>query len=159
MKHTTSRGFTLIELLVVIAIIGILSAVVLTSLNSARVKGRDAKRVADIKQLQLALQFYFDKYQTYPASLSALVTDNMIPVLPADPAPLSGTPTNYFYGTLTGGASYHLGANLEEWSHPALRSDRDLASTVINGADGSSSSPSDCGGGSTSGRACYDVVP
>ena len=52
-----SRGFTLIELLVVIAIIGILSSVVLASLNSARAKGRDSRRVSDLKQManQVAL--------------------------------------------------------------------------------------------------------
>src|SRR3989338_9061062 len=46
-----SKGFTLIELLVVIAIIGILSSVVLASLNSARAKGRDSRRVSDLKQV------------------------------------------------------------------------------------------------------------
>ena len=62
-----SKGFTLIELLVVIAIIGILSSVVLASLNSARQKSRDAKRVADMKQLQLALELYYDaNSSTYP---------------------------------------------------------------------------------------------
>ncbi len=55
-----SRGFTLIELLVVIAIIGMLSSVVLASLNSARGKARDARRVADVKQMMLALELYRD---------------------------------------------------------------------------------------------------
>jgi prepilin-type N-terminal cleavage/methylation domain-containing protein len=63
-----NKGFTLIELLVVIAIIGILSSVVLASLNSARSKSRDAKRMSDVKQIQLALELYYDQNGSYPTS-------------------------------------------------------------------------------------------
>ena len=52
------KGFTLIELLVVIAIIGILSSVVLVSLNTARAKARDVKSLSDMHQMQIALEFY-----------------------------------------------------------------------------------------------------
>ena len=61
-----NKGFTLIELLVVIAIIGILSSVVLASLNSARGKARDSKRKADLDQIAMAMQFYYDDYGYYP---------------------------------------------------------------------------------------------
>ena len=52
------RGFTLIELLVVIAIIGVLSSVVLASLNTARTRANDAQRFANLKQVQTALELY-----------------------------------------------------------------------------------------------------
>ena len=56
MKKTNQKGFTLIELLVVIAIIGLLSTMAVVSLNSARQKARDAKRVSDVKQISTVLQ-------------------------------------------------------------------------------------------------------
>lgn len=60
-----NRGFTLIELLVVIAIISILSSVVLASLNGARARARDAKRMTELHQIQLALEHYHLEHQTY----------------------------------------------------------------------------------------------
>src|SRR3989344_3892996 len=64
-KLCKSKGFTLIELLVVVAIIGLLSSVVLASLNSARAKGRDAKRMSDLHNISVALELYYDKFGTY----------------------------------------------------------------------------------------------
>ncbi len=61
-----SRGFTLIELLVVIAIIGILSSIVMVSLNGARAKGRDARRLADLKSFEFALNLYYEANEHYP---------------------------------------------------------------------------------------------
>jgi len=60
------KGFTLIELLVVIAIIGLLSSMAVVSLNDARKKARDAKRVSDMKQVQLALELYYNDLDKYP---------------------------------------------------------------------------------------------
>jgi prepilin-type N-terminal cleavage/methylation domain-containing protein len=54
------RGFTLIELLVVIAIIGILSAVVLASLNTARNKGADAAIKSNINNARAQAELYYD---------------------------------------------------------------------------------------------------
>ena len=63
-----NAGFTLIELLVVISIIGILSTLAVVSLNNARVKARDAKRVSDIKQVQTALELFLSDRDGYPAA-------------------------------------------------------------------------------------------
>ena len=72
MKNTSkkSKGFTLIELLVVIAIIGILTAIVTTNFTSARAKSRDAKRISDLAQIQLALELFFDRCNGYPITIA-----------------------------------------------------------------------------------------
>ena len=61
-----NRGFTLIELLVVIAIIGLLASVALASLNSARMKARDARKQADFKNIQTALYMFYDQFGRMP---------------------------------------------------------------------------------------------
>ncbi len=59
MKNT-QKGFTLIELLVVIAIIGILSSIVIASLNSARTKGAVSAAKSGAAQLRTQSEVYYD---------------------------------------------------------------------------------------------------
>ena len=59
-------GFTLIELLVVVAIVGILSSVVLMSLNTAREKARDTQRVVNVNQITNAVALYQNDNEGIP---------------------------------------------------------------------------------------------
>ena len=118
-RRKGQKGFTLIELLVVIAIIGILATIVLVSLNTARSKARDVRRVSDLRQLALALEMYYDDNDAYidsaglcvtvnEANLGGLTTDYM-GVVPDDPS--SGQ--DYKYGADTTEQNYILMATTE----------------------------------------------
>jgi prepilin-type N-terminal cleavage/methylation domain-containing protein len=179
-------GFTLIELLVVIAIIGILSAVVITNLTSVRAKGRDGKRISDIKQLQLALETFAERCGgMYPVATSsgaspyagagALYTTStnancvttflgdFISIIPRDPV----TGVSYFYTPIGSNANmcyaYHLGTSIE--GNPnELSNDADAAAVATTNTCGSGitdftgSEAAGTGCYAESGRKCYDFL-
>lgn len=174
-----SSGFTLIELLVVIAIIGMLASTVLVSLGTARSKGRDAKRIADIKNIELAIQLYADSYKgAVPPSISDLVTANLLAQEPKDP----NTGSSYKYYSYKkvdnqkykiikkDGAQdsvdkekclkYHLGAELEN-SNPVLQSRaafNDTDTTTCGGAAFNGSVENKGCDGTTANLYCFDLT-
>ena len=111
------KGFTLIELLVVIAIIGLLSTLAVVALNNARQKSRDAKRVSDIKQIQTALELYYNDANAYPTDLTfgtgsiAYSGTTYMSIVPENPSPQNDgdCPTSDYDFTQDGsGSSYHI---------------------------------------------------
>jgi len=130
------KGFTLIELLVVIAIIGLLASIVLVSLNSARAKARDVRRIADLRQMQLALEMYYDTNGSYPnrhAYTSSVncgsswcnLESDLSPYmsnLPRDPLGLQDTYRYYYDGGESDDYGYGLMLRLEHSSNYPLAS-------------------------------------
>ncbi len=161
-------GFTLIELLVVLAIIGMLVSTALISIRSARQKSRDVRRVADMKQIKLALEMYFSAWKKYPTVLSDLVGDSEISSIPTDP--IGFAPYAYAYCPNIDPQYYHLGASLEEDTNLSLESDNDFDSENpaicdgtntytdgFDGTDGIPATPNKCSA-AHSGNYCYDLI-
>lgn len=61
-------GFTLVELIVVMVIIGILASLIMVNVVGVRQRARDGQRLADLKQLQNALQLYYNDNNRYPVT-------------------------------------------------------------------------------------------
>lgn len=114
------KGFTLIELLVVIVIIGILATLATVALSSARSKARDARRVSDVKQIQTALELYYNDATGYPTTSGAATafragmpleygTTTYMAKVPSNALPADGTAcvglNTYTYSGISVGAN------------------------------------------------------
>ena len=136
------QGFTLIELLVVIAIIGLLSTLSILALNQARARARDAKRIADVRQMQTALEMYYNEFGDYPDDGDIVVggsigtsTNVYLAAIPAPPKPFDGAecatlaPDAYTYirtGVASEGSAaytinYCLGATINDVTGDVLQ--------------------------------------
>lgn len=116
------KGFTVLELLIVVAIIGILSAATLVLLSDTRARGRDAKRLSDMREIEKALNLYHASHANFPVSVATttlsgedplsntLEGENLITELPADPQHPTLT---YRYQTDSEGKTFTLTFCLE----------------------------------------------
>jgi prepilin-type N-terminal cleavage/methylation domain-containing protein len=161
-KSTT--GFTLIELLVVIAIISMLSSVVLSSLNSARSKGRDTARIMSMRETIKALEMYYLTYGVYPGinngtqnGLGALVTNEYISSISSE---IIYLPFEQGGGSILCEEDicqeYHIGITLENWN-VVLSSDKDLGESPDPPGNSLYGDGSNCNNNSNPPDRCYDI--
>jgi|GEM_PF-928572 prepilin-type N-terminal cleavage/methylation domain-containing protein len=87
-------GFSLIEVLVVVGMIGILAAFTVVSLSSARMRSRDSKRVAFVKQINDALEIYYLQNGYYPTAITPGQVLKVGDTVYLNPVPTNPSPRN-----------------------------------------------------------------
>lgn len=112
------QGFTIVELLVVIVVIAILVALTLPNLFGLQRRARDDTRKNDLKNVQQALETYYNDNNAYPAALASLATE-YINAVPADPQGGAYTYTPAPANCTTTCTTYTLSATLENDNDPA----------------------------------------
>lgn len=130
-KILSDWGFTLIELLVVIAIIGILSSIIIVSLNVARARARDVKRVVNINQIANAIAMYQDDHDGVPPGEDGVeyvngdpkwipgLAPDYIPSVPLDPVDAG----EYKFHYTRQGKNYEVISFMEQHSNDAACGD------------------------------------
>ena len=122
-----NTGFTLIELLVTMTVITILIGVSFGAIREVQVRGRDTRRIADLKSVQVSLELYINRCGRYPGDATcgstnpsdwAQLTTALGAVMDTNKVPKDPTSSRtYYYGvdTTAGqeGLRYVIGAKLE----------------------------------------------
>ena len=74
MKKNFRSGFTLLELMIVIVILGVLAALMTGNFVTSLKKGRDARRKADLQQIQRAFEMFYEDKKVYPTFFTSSST-------------------------------------------------------------------------------------
>lgn len=126
--YKSKKGFTLIEMLIVIAIIGILASIILVGLGTFRGRGRDARRISDVRQVQNALELYFNSKGAYPLTDSWTGLRGTLTGAGIGVSTIASDPTaSRSYGYCSDGAKYVLEAVLEDAANPTLKDQENAA--------------------------------
>jgi len=119
-------GFSLIGFLVSITIIGVVVAVIASSLGQTRTKVRDTRRLLDMRQIQIALELFAAENSLYPRGTAVVLGEERAACLNNEgwgmakclkpylsPVPRESGDGKYEYHQLAGGASYRVTFELE----------------------------------------------
>ena len=129
-KLKIRSGFTLIELLAVIAVIAILSTITVVTISTSHARFRDAKRISDVKQMQVALELYYADQSRYPVTPAAALGETAAHALcsnggwkavcgPSDTVYIAQVPTDpgankYIYTQESDGSTYVIAFTFEK---------------------------------------------
>jgi prepilin-type N-terminal cleavage/methylation domain-containing protein len=147
-RFSKSSGFTLIELLVVVAIIGVLIALLLPAVQSAREAARRIQSVNNLKQLALALHNYhaannvlppaaqggiasvYMNYTGYAMMLPYVEGNNLYNVFNFDQNIDAGPPYGLYYGWSLAPNSTGYSTQLSVFLNPSAHTTSEVGSTV-----------------------------
>jgi prepilin-type N-terminal cleavage/methylation domain-containing protein len=153
---TKNEGFTLVELLVVITIIAVMVAIGVVIYSQAQKTARKARRIADLKSIQKAVETYYSQNGAYPKtsdttpsvfsectaawattkSNDAVVpglVPSFMPALPRDPQMRSSTGKSC-YGYISDGKEYKImDREIEEFSAEDYLSKSEYVDPALDG--------------------------